>query len=69
MINITLFTLSLDKLEKRDEMMLKTQEKLLKKLDDANQIEIQKMDLFNFFNLRPVLQCLFIGIVKRSSVF
>lgn len=46
MINITLITFSLDKLEKRDEMMLKTQEKLLKKLDDANQIEIQKIDLF-----------------------
>lgn len=46
MINITLFTISLDKLEKRDEMMLNTQEKLLKKLDDANQIEIQKMELF-----------------------
>lgn len=47
MINITLITFSLDKLEKRDEMMLKTQEKLLKKLDDANQIEIQKIDLFS----------------------
>jgi len=42
----TLFTFSLDKLEKRDEMMLKTQAELLKKLDDANQIELQKIDLF-----------------------
>jgi len=46
MINNILFTFSLDKLEKKYEMMMKTQANLLKKLDDANQIELQKIDLF-----------------------
>lgn len=37
---------SLDKLEKREESMLKTQEELVKKLQEANNIEVQKLDVF-----------------------
>uniref|UniRef100_A0A2S2PKW2 Uncharacterized protein n=1 Tax=Schizaphis graminum TaxID=13262 RepID=A0A2S2PKW2_SCHGA len=42
----------LDKLEKREEAMLKTQEELVKKLEDANNIELQKLDVFKkMFNI------------------
>jgi len=46
LINNTFFTFSLDKLEKREEIILKTQAELLNKLDDANQIEREKIELF-----------------------
>ncbi|XP_060859757.1 uncharacterized protein LOC132936958 [Metopolophium dirhodum] len=45
--NANQLNIRLDKLEKRDEIMLKTQAELLKKLDDVNKIELQKIDLFN----------------------
>jgi len=39
-------------LEKREEAMLKTQEELVKKLEDANNIELQKLDVFKkMFNI------------------
>ena len=46
LINNTFFTFSLDKLEKREEIMLKTQAELLNKLDEANQIEREKIEIF-----------------------
>ncbi|CAI6365829.1 unnamed protein product [Macrosiphum euphorbiae] len=42
----------LDKLEKREEAMLKTQEELVKKLEDANNIILQKLNVFKkLFNM------------------
>jgi len=39
-------------LEKREEAMLITQEELVKKLEDANNIELQKLDVFKkMFNV------------------